>query len=149
MQGRWHFIIGVSALAILAVYGALSSDMSYGIWLPHDLPTLDQAVSWQAFAPLLERYALPSIVMMLSFAGGLFLYRRLSKIHAELNNLQADVNRLNTIEARRFLLTLNSGAAGATRIVEAEGPTSSIIPTIGEGGGTTEPVRSGTSRRSR
>jgi hypothetical protein len=148
MQGRWHFLIGVSALAILAVYGALSSDMSHGIWLPHGLPTLEQAVSWQAFAPLLERYEL-AIVMILTFSGGLFLYRRIRKVHAELNNLQADVNRLNTIEARRFLLTLNSGAAGATKIVEAEGPTSSIIPTIGEGGGATEPVRSGTSRRSR
>jgi hypothetical protein len=60
---------------------------------------------------LLHQYALFAIGMLVVFAAGLFLWKKLRKIEVQLDNLREEVNHLNLIEARRFLAGLNSSKA--------------------------------------
>jgi hypothetical protein len=60
---------------------------------------------------LLDQYALFAIGMLVIFAAGLFLWRKFRKIEAQLDNLREEVNNLNLIESRRFLVGLSSSTA--------------------------------------
>jgi hypothetical protein len=68
-------------------------------------------MSTDTLVVLLDQYALFAIGMLVIFAAGLFLWRKFRKIEAQLDNLRDEVNHLNLIEQRRFLVGLNSSKA--------------------------------------
>jgi hypothetical protein len=72
---------------------------------------IDRAMSPDTLVVLRDQYALFAIGMLVVFAAGLFLWKKLRKIEVQLDNLREEVNHLNLIEARRFLVGLNSSKA--------------------------------------
>jgi hypothetical protein len=101
-------------------------------------PIIDRAMSPDTLVILRDQYALFAIGMLVVFAAGLFLWKKLRKIEVELDNLREEVNHLNLIEQRRFLVGLNF-AQGAPRnrsarreakFERAESSNSSIVPEI-------------------
>jgi hypothetical protein len=74
-------------------------------------PMIDRAMSPDTLVVLRDQYALFAIGMLVVFAAGLFLWKKLRKIEVELGNLREEVNHLNLIEQRRFLVGLNSSKA--------------------------------------
>jgi hypothetical protein len=106
MVGRWIIFVVVLAFAIFAMYPTPPA-----VLLERLTAMIDRALSPDALIVLLEQYALFAIGMLVVFAAGLFLWKKLRKIEIQLDNLQEEVNRLNLIEARRFLVDLNSSKA--------------------------------------
>jgi hypothetical protein len=106
MVGRWIIFIVVLAFAIFAVYPTPPA-----VLLERLTAMIDRALSPDALTVLLDQYALFAIGMLVVFAAGLFLWKKLRKIEVQLDNLQEEVSRLNLIEARRFLVGLNSSEA--------------------------------------
>jgi hypothetical protein len=84
------------------------------------------------FTSVLNHYALGQyalLVMALALVGGGLLLRvRLRKIALRLDDLGQQVNRLNVIEHRRFILNLTSGPTGDNEIPRTERSIPSIVP---------------------
>jgi hypothetical protein len=108
-------------------------------------PMIDRTMSPDTLVVLRDQYALLAIGMLVVFAAGLFLWKKLRKIEVELDNLREEVNHLNLIEKRRFLVGLNSskahpapahsgssGATGDAKFERAESSNSSIVPEISQ-----------------
>jgi hypothetical protein len=116
---------------------------------------------------LLDQYALFAIGMLVVFAAGLFLWKKLRKIEVQLDNLWEQVNHLNVIEQRRFLVGLNSskarkgtraahraragppGATGDAKFEIAESTNSSIVPEIADSESTAVRNESGPPEKAR
>jgi hypothetical protein len=84
------------------------------------------------FTSVLNQYALGQyallVIALVFVGGGLLLRVRLRKIALRLDDLGQQVNRLNVIEQRRFLLCLTSGSTGANEIPGTEPSIPSIVP---------------------
>jgi hypothetical protein len=133
MVGRWIIYIALLALAIFAIYLTLSLGAVHDNGLLERLASkIERAMSPDAFVTLLDQYALFAIGMLVVFAAGLFLWKKLRKIEVRLDNLRGEVNQLRLIEARRFLVALNSGASPGAEIERAEPSNSSIVPDIAD-----------------
>jgi hypothetical protein len=72
---------------------------------------IDHAMSLDTLVVFLDQYALFAFGVLVVFAAGLFLWKKLRKIEVQLDNLREEVNHLNLIETRRFLVGLNSSKA--------------------------------------
>jgi hypothetical protein len=84
------------------------------------------------FTSVLNHYALGQyallVIALALVGGGLLLRVRLRKIALRLDDLGQQVNRLNVIEHRRFLLNLTSGSTGDNEIPRTERSIPSIVP---------------------
>jgi hypothetical protein len=82
------------------------------------------------FTSVLNQYALGQyallVIALVFVGGGLLLQVRLRKIALRLDDLGQQVNRLNVLEHRRFLLNLTSGPTGDNERTERSIP--SIVP---------------------
>jgi hypothetical protein len=98
----------------------------------HLTPMFNRAMSPDTFVVLRDQYALFAFGMLVVFAAGLFLWKRLRKIEVQLENLREEVNHLNAIEQRRFLVGLNSPKArqgtGVARRARAGEPSPAAPP---------------------
>jgi hypothetical protein len=96
----------------------------------HLTPMIDRALSPDALVVLRDQYVLFAIGMLVVFAAGLFLWKKLRKIEVQLDNLWEQVNHLNVIEQRRFLVGLSPKARKRTRAAHRAraGPSSPAAP---------------------
>jgi hypothetical protein len=133
----------------------------------HLTPMIDRALSPDALVVLRDQYVLFAIGMLVVFAAGLFLWKKLRKIEVQLDNLWEQVNHLNVIEQRRFLVGLNSskarkgtraahraragppGATGDAKFEIAESSNSSIVPEIADSESTAVRNESGPPEKAR
>src|SRR5262245_23680128 len=93
---------------------------------------IERAMSATACVTLPDASPVLASVGPFAMAAGLFLWRKLRKIEVRLDHLRGEVNRLNLIEARRFLVALSSGANPGAEIERAEPSNSSIVPDIAD-----------------
>jgi hypothetical protein len=125
----------------------------------HLTPMIDRALSPDALVVLRDQYGLFAIGMLVVFAAGLFLWKKLRKIEVQLDDLREEVNRLNLIEERRFLVGLNSPKArqgtraahrpGDAKFERAESSNSSIVPEIDDSESTAVRNESGSPGKAR
>jgi hypothetical protein len=96
-----------------------------------------RAMSTDEFLSTLNQYAFDQFVLfaigMLVIVGlGLFLWKKLRKIEVRLDDLRREVNRLNLMEERHFLLGLDSGSDGEAKIKRAQPSNLSIVPEVAD-----------------
>ena len=94
-------------------------------------------MSLQEFMPVLDQYALDqyglfAVGMIVVLGAVLFLWRRLRRVEVRLDDLRREVNQLNLVEERRFLLALSPRSNGDAKIEGVASSNPSIVPEIAD-----------------
>ena len=94
-------------------------------------------MSPQEFMPVLDQYALDqyglfAIGMIVALGAVLFLWRKFRRVEVRLDDLRREVDQLNLIEERRFLLALTPRSNREPKIEEPESSDPSIVPEIAD-----------------